>query len=81
MPGVYLVWGGVCSRGVYLVWGVYLAQGGAPSPGVSAPGGVSAPRGVYLVRYSPSLWTDTRLLKHNLRNFVVDGNEKSVNFR
>ena len=43
--------------------------GGAPGwEGVPGPwgctwsrGGVPGPRGVYLVRYSPQLWTDTRL--------------------
>ena len=68
--------------------GVCTWPGGVPGPrgGVPSPGGVSGPRGctwsqgVYLVpggylpRYSP-LWTDTHVSKHNLRNFVADGNE------
>ena len=77
--GVYLVPGGVTGPwGVYLVpggvpglGGMYLVQGGVPglggAPGLGGVPGQALP-----------LWTDTRLSKHNLRNFVADGNEKNT---
>ena len=71
-PG-WCIWsGGVPGPG-----GVYLVPGSVPGPGGCVhlvPGGVPGPRG-YLPRYSPP-WTDTHVYKHNLRNFVADGNEE-----
>ena len=58
---------------MYLVGGCTWSGGVPGLGGVPGSGGVPGPGGVYLVRYSP-LWTDTRLLNHNLRNFVADGN-------
>ena len=69
--GMYLVLGGVPGLGGCVCsWGECTwSQGG----GVCSCGGrgVSAPGEVYLVRYFPPLWTDTRLLTYyNAPNFV-----------
>ena len=65
-------------------------SGGVPGPeGCTWSGGTWSRGGVYLVlggvlgprgctwSGTPPLWTDTHLIKHNLCNFVADGN-KSV---
>ena len=68
-------WGGVCSggsvpRGVSAPGGVCL---GVSAWRVSAPGG-GIPACTEADTPTPPLWTDRRLYKHNLRNFVADGN-------
>ena len=70
MPGRggCLLLGGACSRGPYSQGDAWL--GGGCSQGGSDPGGVVSQ---HALRQTP-LWTDTHLLKHNLRNFVADGN-------
>ena len=57
--------GGVYSQGGCLVLGGCLVPGGVCSGGVSQ----------HALRQTPPMWTDRHLLKHNLRNFVADGND------
>ena len=68
--GGCLLLGGVCS------WGVS-APGGGLLWGVVCSGGVWYPS-MHWGR-QPPMWTDTCLYKHNLRNFVADGNETDCN--
>ena len=92
-PGGVCSWGwvGVWSGGCLLLWGVcYWGVSGLGGlvPGGCAPGGgVSGPRGPgglvsqHALRQTDTpLWTDTRLWKYNLRNFVADGNKSNFLF-
>ena len=49
---------------------------GADPPGPGPPG-AGTPPGPGTPREQTPLWTDRQLYKHNIRNFVADGNDKS----
>ena len=54
-----------------------LLLGGSALGGVVCSGGCDIP--ACTEADNPPMWTDTCLYKHNLRNFVADGNETDCN--
>ena len=50
--------------------------GGLPQCMLGIPPGADTPQEQTPPPGPDPLWTDTRLLKHNLRNFVADGNKR-----